>query len=313
MRNELITITDPDSKTSRMLTTLRTNIQFINNNQNLQTILITSALPEEGKSWLSSNLAVSFAQTGKQVLLLDSDMRKGRQFSIFNVLARPGLSNYLSGIMNEEELQDADNIENFIRKTEIKNLYLLPAGDCPPNSVELLTNGRMNQLLTLIKQQFDVIIIDAPAALLGTEATILSKMMDATIIVTAHQETKIDDLDKVQKSIKNVGGNIVGVVINKIEPEQTKRKNKPSYRNTKNTISKSKDANADLYLRGKATILEDRYKSKGNNNDNEEKTDEVLLEQHKDAKTRLSETEELIRKMNERIEEQRRQLNEKKY
>ena len=105
MKRELIVHQDPKSPISEVFRTLRTNIQFMNTKGKLKTILVTSTLPGEGKSWVSSNLAVTFAQAGKKVVLIDADMRKGRQYSIFEVSPRPGLSNYLSGI-------DESNDEN---------------------------------------------------------------------------------------------------------------------------------------------------------------------------------------------------------
>ena len=91
MRNELIVHEDPKSPISETFRTLRTNIQFINKKEKLNTILITSTLPREGKSFVSANLAVTFAHAGKKVILIDADMRKGRQYSIFRVLPKPGL------------------------------------------------------------------------------------------------------------------------------------------------------------------------------------------------------------------------------
>ena len=96
MKKELITFRNPKSPISETFRTLRTNIQFMNVNKRLKSILITSTLPGEGKSWVASNLAVTFAQAGKQVILIDADMRKARQYSIFGVSPRPGLANYLA-------------------------------------------------------------------------------------------------------------------------------------------------------------------------------------------------------------------------
>ena len=98
MKKELIAHQEPKSPISEIFRTLRTNIQFMNTKNKLKTILVTSTLPGEGKSWVTSNLAVTFAQAGKKVVLIDADMRKGRQYTIFGVSPIPGLSNYLSGI-----------------------------------------------------------------------------------------------------------------------------------------------------------------------------------------------------------------------
>ena len=216
MRKELITHEDPKSPVSEMFRTLRTNIQFMNTDERIETILITSTLPGEGKSWVSSNLAVTFAQTGKKVIIIDADMRKGRQYNIFKVSPRPGLSNYLSGVVNGEKLNVAKDLEMFIKETGVENLYVMPAGNVPPNPSELLVSKKMEKLLKELKEMFDVIIFDGTPSLLVADAIILSRIVDTTIIVTAYKETKMDNLDKVKKTIENVGGNIAGVILNKI-------------------------------------------------------------------------------------------------
>ena len=103
LKKELITQRDPKSPVSEVFRTLRTNIQFMSTNKKLKTLLITSTFPSEGKSWVASNLAVTFAQAGNKVILIDADMRKGRQYTIFGVSPRPGLSNYLSGNYKADE------------------------------------------------------------------------------------------------------------------------------------------------------------------------------------------------------------------
>ena len=115
MKNELIVHEDPKSSISEMFRTLRTNLQFINNKQKLQSVLLTSTLPQEGKSFVSANLAVAFAQVGKKVILVDADMRKGRQYTIFDILPKPGLSNYLVDSNEETPVK----LEDYIQKTSV--------------------------------------------------------------------------------------------------------------------------------------------------------------------------------------------------
>ena len=103
MKRELIVQRSPKSPVAEVFRTLRTNIQFMNSNRRLRSLLVTSTMPGEGKSWVASNLAVTFAQAGKRVALIDADMRKGRLYSIFGVEPRPGLSNYLSGYYENQE------------------------------------------------------------------------------------------------------------------------------------------------------------------------------------------------------------------
>lgn len=216
MEKELIVKKDPKSPISEVFRTLRTNIQFMNSNKNLKTLLLTSTVPGEGKSLVAANLAVTFAQANKRVVLIDCDMRKGRQHNIFGVSQKPGLSNYLSGISSEGNDEDED-LTKYIRSTEIENLYLIPAGNIPPNPSELMASQKMINLLEDLKELCDIIILDGTPSLIVTDAVILSRFVDSTIIVTAQNKTKTDDLNKVKKDIDNVGGKLAGVVINRME------------------------------------------------------------------------------------------------
>lgn len=216
MRKELIAQRDPKSPVSETFRTLRTNIQFMNTNNQLKTLLITSTLPGEGKSWVASNLAITFAQAGKKVVLIDADMRKGRQYAIFEVSPRPGLSNYLSGIDSNSEENSIDEIIDYIQETEVKNLYVISAGNIPPNPSELLITPKMVNLLDKLKQVSDIVIIDGTPCELVTDSVILSRLVDSTVIVTAHKQTKKDTLQKIVTNIQNVGGKIAGIVLNKI-------------------------------------------------------------------------------------------------
>lgn len=216
MKKEVVAHKDPKSPISEVFRTLRTNIQFINNDKKIKTLLVTSTLPGEGKSWIASNLAVTFAQAGKKVVLIDADMRKGRQYTIFNTVPKPGLSNYLSQVGIEENKNKTKGIITCLQKTEVRNLYLMPAGSIPPNPSELLVSSKMTKLLEKLKKVSDIVIIDGTPCELVTDAVVLSRMVDSTVIVSAHKITKKDALERVIKNIENVGGNITGVVINKM-------------------------------------------------------------------------------------------------
>ena len=228
IKRELIAQRDPKSPVSEVFRTLRTNIQFMSTNKKLQTLLITSTFPSEGKSWVASNLAVTFAQAGNKVILIDADMRKGRQYTIFGVSPRPGLSNYLSGI----DIQNPDDIDisKYIQKTEVENLLIMPAGNIPPNPSELLVAPQMVKLLEDLKEVCDIIIIDGTPCELVTDSIILSRIVDSTVVVTAHKETRKDNLEKIIKNIQNVGGHLAGVVINKM-PVSAKKYNEKYYYN----------------------------------------------------------------------------------
>lgn len=225
MRKELITYRNPKSPISEVFRTLRTNIQFMNINKKLKTLLVTSTLPGEGKSWVASNLAITFAQAEKKVVLIDADMRKGRQYSIYGVSPRPGLSNYLA---ESKENCGIEEIEKYVQETEVENLYIIPAGNVPPNPSELLITPQMINLLNQLSSKYDIVIVDAPPCELVTDAAILSRIVDSTIIVTAYKYTKKANLQRTIKSIKNVGGNIAGVVLNKV-PIDAKKYEKSYY------------------------------------------------------------------------------------
>ena len=214
MRKEVIAHKDPKSPISEVFKTLRTNIQFMSSSKKMKTLLVTSTFPGEGKSWVTSNLAVTFAQAGKRVVLIDADMRKGRQYAIFGVSPRPGLSNLL--VEFDIETGNSDKILDYVQETEVENLFVISAGNVPPNPAELLVSQEMSRVLEELRQICDIIIIDGTPCELVTDSVILSRIVDTTIVVTAHKMTKKDALQRVVKNIKNVGGNLAGVVINKV-------------------------------------------------------------------------------------------------
>ena len=229
MRNELITFVSPKTQISEVFRTLRTNIQFMNVDEGLKSLLITSTVPGEGKSWIASNLAVTFAQAGKRVLIVDADMRKGRQHNIFEVNNDKGLSNYLIMTTKNDRL---NSIGDYIQTTMIDNLYIMTAGMIPPNPSELLTSQKMIDLIRYLEQIFDIVIFDGTPSTIVTDAIILSKFVDSTLIVSAHKETKIEDLNQVKRNITNVGGRIAGVVVNKMPSNKKETKTGYYYENS---------------------------------------------------------------------------------
>lgn len=217
MNNELIVIESPKSPEAEMFKNLRTNIQFMSTNSEKKVILMTSTIPGEGKSYVTSNLGAAFAQLNKKVLIVDVDLRKGRQYSIFGAHPRPGISNYLSGVVDQDFIGNKDEIENYIQPTFVDNLYLISSGSVPPNPSELLISTKMYNLIENLKKKFDIILFDAPPTLIVTDALVLTRVVDFTIIVSAQNVTKIEDLQKAKQSIENVGGKIAGVVLNKVQ------------------------------------------------------------------------------------------------
>ena len=266
MKKELIAELDPKSPISEVFRTLRTNIQFMNTKGKLKTILVTSTFPGEGKSWVASNLAVTFAQAGKKVVLIDADMRKGRQYNIFGISPIPGLSNYLSGIDIDNEERDITDIADYVQDTEVDNLFVMPAGNIPPNPSELLISPQMVDLLEQLKDLCDIVIIDGTPNELVTDSLILTRLVDSTIIVTASKQTKKDNLRRAIQNIQNVGGKIAGVVVNKVPIAAKKYEQSYYYGSTE--MSK---ARSDIRKAMKKNLSSQEFKINEKRNNNEEK------------------------------------------
>lgn len=225
MNLDLILEKMPKSPISESFKTLRTNLQFASANKEFKSIVVTSSNPGEGKSSIASNLAISYAQLGKKVVLIDADMRKGVQNKIFGIEKKNGLSNYLSGIYLKSNSEDYDadgkadgkKDNTIINKTEIKNLFLISAGNVPPNPSELLTSPRMKKLIVTLKEKFDIIVIDAPPANIVTDAVILSKITDTVLLVCAYRETRREQLARLKKQFDSVNAKVAGIVLNKMK------------------------------------------------------------------------------------------------
>lgn len=205
----LLTLKNPKSIFSEAFRTLRTNIQFTSIDKSMKIIVITSTNPDEGKSIVSSNLAVSIAQTEKRVLLVDCDMRKPKIHKIFGITNHDGLTNILMG---EKKLDDV----SFKGGTEIQSLSIVTSGPIPPNPSELLGSRRMKDFLEDMREQFDMIIIDSPPINLVTDSAILSTVADGTIMVVEVGKTDVDAIKNGKELLEKVHANLIGVVLNKI-------------------------------------------------------------------------------------------------
>lgn len=214
---ELIVNDNPKSSFSESIKTVRTNLQFSLVNSNVKTILLTSPEPGDGKSFISANLAVAFAQENKKVLLIDSDLRKGRQYKIFKVEndKRKGYSNLILSDKNENTIKD------FIIQTNIKNLYLLPNGAVPPNPSELLSSINNRELLNKLKEIFDIIILDCAPVLGLNDTLVMAKYFDVNAVVVTNKKTKVELLDQVKKNFERANSKIDGVIINKVKQKDT--------------------------------------------------------------------------------------------
>ena len=211
---ELLVQKYPKSVVSESIKTLRTNLQFSSVDSELKTILVTSSIPGEGKSFISANLAISFTQTDKKVLIVDCDMRKGRQHRIFKLSNTKGLSNLL--------IDDMANYKDYINKTSIKNLYVITRGTVPPNPSELLNSNKNNELIKILKSKFDIIIFDGVPCNGLPDSIIMSKLVDKVLIVSSESVTPRSVLESTKKQLKNVEAPVAGDVLNNVNRKNSK-------------------------------------------------------------------------------------------
>ncbi len=214
-KNEIITQSERLSPIAECFRNLKMNLTFKKTDNLINTILVTSVSVGEGKSWTTANLASIFAQANQNVLIIDSDMRKGRQHKIFKVSNNKGLSNCLiSGNGNSDF--SIEQIAPFITETNVPGIHLLTSGTLPPNPSELLSSEKMKTLLKEVHKIYDIIIIDGCPCKIVSDSIGLVNIVDTSIIVVEAKKTKIDDLKNVKQQIENIGGKIGGVVLNKI-------------------------------------------------------------------------------------------------
>ena len=207
-RGEILTlaVTQPAAEAYRKL---RTNVLFSGIDRQLQTIVVTSSIPGEGKSRTVANLAVVLAQAGHKTLIIDADLRRPSQHRLFGRVANVGMTNMIL-----EEVPEADLLTPI---EGIPNLWLLSSGTRPHNPSELLSSGRMKELLARFQQAFGYVVIDTPPINAVTDALILASGADATILVVEQNRTTIPDLRHAVHSLQQVGANFAGVVLNKLK------------------------------------------------------------------------------------------------
>ena len=186
MKDELIVFSKPKSNISEDIRTIRTNLKFTANDD-AKVLLVTSSVPGEGKSFISSNLAAAFAQTGEKVLLVDADLRLGRVHKIFNQSAAKGFSNMLISGTSED-------LPEYIKKTTIPNLYIVSRGTVPPNPSELLNSSSCKKLVNIFRENFDRVIFDGVPVNGLPDSLVLANLVDRVIIVTTIGYTSIDEL-----------------------------------------------------------------------------------------------------------------------
>jgi len=188
---------------------LWTNIQFANVDKPVETMLVTSPGPREGKSLTAANLALTMAQTGIKVLVIDTDLRRPAVHRLFGYRRSPGLSELIAS--------DLSNMGEFVRNTYADNLYILTCGDLPPNPVGILGSEKMKRLIEEAKNQFDTVLFDSPPLIAMADSSVLATELDATLLVLQAGHTKRQVANQAKELLQRLNINISGVVLNNID------------------------------------------------------------------------------------------------
>ena len=204
---------NPKSLFAESIRSIRTNIAFADIDKKAKIIVNTSPEAGDGKSFVTANLAVAYAQEGKKVLLIDADLRKGRQHEIFDVM------NVTSGGYSNLMLNYKDGIDfdKYIVPSKEKNIDVLPTGPTPPNPVELLGSENNKKLLDQLKKKYDLIIMDCAPVIGLSDAVILATLSDINILTVSAKKTKMENLERVKKLFDQSNIKIDGVILNKAQ------------------------------------------------------------------------------------------------
>lgn len=211
---DLISFANSKSTTAEYFRTLRTNLIFAQKENELKNILITSCGPGEGKTYVSANLAITFAKVNKKVIIIDADMRKGRLHNVFKLQNTMGFSNYLKDLINGNKIKLKESAK-YIKETNIPNLHIMTSGDRPLNPSELISSNKMNDIIKNLGKIYDIVIIDGTPSAVVSDSMAISKFINTILLVAEYKKTKIETLKKVKKQIENVNGKVTGVILNK--------------------------------------------------------------------------------------------------
>lgn len=215
---EIIVNNYPKSSVTEAIKTIRTNLRFSSVGGKFKTILITSSMAGEGKSFVSANLAATYANGGDKVLLIDCDLRRGRQQKLFGIngSTKLGFSNLLIDSKWKTKLNE------YINKTEVSNLDVLTTGSIPPNPTVLLESSKIEEVMKELKTKYDLIILDTPPVTGLTDTLILSRLSDIVLIVARAKKATPEFLSNTKESLEAVHANIGGVILNGLDKSDSK-------------------------------------------------------------------------------------------
>jgi non-specific protein-tyrosine kinase len=200
---DLITITNPRSPISEAYRTLRTNLSFYSLDDPLRTLVVTSPAADEGKSTTVANLAVTMAQSGRRIVLVDCDLRRPSLHKIFDLSAEPGLTNYV--------LNEADTIP--LQESEVDNLWLLTSGPQPPNPADLLGSRQLDAIIDRLTAEYDFVLFDAPPVVGVTDAVVLGAKADGVLLVVSAGNTRRDSAERAKDLLEKARVRIVGATL----------------------------------------------------------------------------------------------------
>jgi capsular exopolysaccharide synthesis family protein len=203
---DLITLTNPRSPAAEAYRTLRTNLYFSSLDQALETLVVTSAAPGDGKSTTLGNLAVTMAQSEKRTILVDADLRRPALHKLFDVSNSQGLTTMA--------VEDSALAEPPLSPTGVENLWLLPSGPLPPNPAEILGSRRMEDIIAALKARADLILFDAPPVIAVTDAAVLGTKTDAVLLIVRAGKTRREHALRARELLEKAKVRLVGAVLN---------------------------------------------------------------------------------------------------
>ncbi|MDQ4121805.1 MAG: polysaccharide biosynthesis tyrosine autokinase [Acidobacteriota bacterium] len=209
-RLELLISNDTRSALAEAYRQLRTSILLSTAGHAPKSLLVTSSVPSEGKTTTAVNTAISLAQTGAKVLIIDADMRRPRLHGIFQISNEHGLSSILSNQLDEDEILD------IIQHDEESNLYLLPSGAVPPNPAELIGSDQMSRLLKVMEANFTHVVVDSPPIASFTDGVLISSMVDGVLLVVHSGKSSRQVIKRARQLLGEVGAKLFGVVLNNV-------------------------------------------------------------------------------------------------
>jgi capsular exopolysaccharide synthesis family protein len=205
----LVTVDETQSALAEAYRTLRTNLQFSSLDRPLRSLAVASAVASEGKTTTAANLAVVMAQMGKRVVLVDGDLRRPAVHRAFGLPNKEGLTEALR--------ESPDTLNGYLQQTAVENLRVMTSGQLPPNPQELLGSQRMEALLHTLEEEVDLVVVDTPAALPVADASLLATRTDGVLMVVDAGETRRTALYQATGGLEQVGANLLGIVLNKVD------------------------------------------------------------------------------------------------